>query len=449
MVDHSIRYLQRNMQRLSGFQSVDDIIFDLVNTDLVHHISQVRAAVARHLWQRQIFVATTVLDELVLTACNEGASDPVRWVLDFIQTRRLDRPGFVLYPLTSFGFLYVGLIHAFTPARVRYFSKKYGLSVTPQRNSRNSVHAYLKETAHDFGVEKRVPLDHVDNWLRSSPTRWIEWNPLLAARVTSLPGLYYENQFFLVGRLRVAATALAMFESLQPPPATGVGAPFSSSRTNNFETRDIKHYVVFYDHPGLSDELGADRVPMNLNPALLAELSNLDIEIDHEHWSSRRSAADGVVAALERTYGRYLAYRVGKKAMDATGRVATKMYEATDFFRRSLLETDGNWAATVALATAFEMLLTDSYAPGIGDRLERRAASLLRGRRGKRTLVSSIGALYEHRSGVVHGGRPADTVDLRTARKAFTLAFAELSRRLDVPGLPPVSSSPVGDLTDD
>jgi hypothetical protein len=453
-VDQSIRYLQAQSPRLSGFASIDDLIGDLVDSEdpaleaLLYHIGHVRTAVARQLWPRQLFVAATVLDELVLRACNEGAADPVRWVLQFVRTRRLDRPGFVLYPLTSFGFLYAGLLHAFTPVRVRYFSKRYGIAVTPQLNQRDRVHRFLQSTATDFEVAKRIPIDLVDHWLRSTPTRWLERNPLLAARIRSLPGLYYDNQFFLVGRLRVAATALAMFESMQPSRSTGVGARFSSSMTNNFETRDIKHYLVFYDHQSVNDALGADRVPMNLNRALLSELSQLDIEVDPDHWKKRRYAADGIVSALERTYEQYLSYRLGAKPLDPTGRVVTKMYEATDFFRRSLVETEGNWAATVALATAFEMILTDSYAGGVGERIERRSASLLRGRRDKRALVDSVAALYERRSRVVHQGRKVDDVDLRTARRSFTLAFAELSRRLDARGLAPVTSSPIGDLTD-
>ncbi|GAA4243723.1 hypothetical protein [Dactylosporangium darangshiense] len=105
------------------------------------------------------------------------------------------------------------------------------------------------------------------------------------------------------------------------------------------------------------------------------------------------------------------------------------MFEAVSFFRRSHQGRSDDWAAVISLATAFEMLLTDSYEPNVAKRLRKRTQALLRGIRGTALMQQSVEDLYYARSATVHSGEPQN-IDLSTARRAFVLAFQEIMQRM-------------------
>ncbi len=98
----------------------------------------------------------------------------------------------------------------------------------------------------------------------------------------------------------------------------------------------------------------------------------------------------------------------------------------------------------MALSTAFEMLLTDSYG-AVTATLNRRARLVLTGTSGVKNMVCAVVKTYNARSSVVHTGSDMD-VDLALARKAFALCFVELVERL--PHLSVKSATPIADLTD-
>lgn len=76
-----------------------------INLDLV------RNAVLEELWRREIFIGTSVLDELLFYAVRrDGVDDPLLEALEFLRDRRATRPGLVLFPLHSLGVLGAGLL---------------------------------------------------------------------------------------------------------------------------------------------------------------------------------------------------------------------------------------------------------------------------------------------------------------------------------------------------
>ena len=102
------------------------------------------------------------------------------------------------------------------------------------------------------------------------------------------------------------------------------------------------------------------------------------------------------------------------------------------------------------MATAFEMLLTDSFAKGVKARLCRRYDLATKNYPEAKELIQVVGRLYDRRSEVVHQGRVDGELDIRAAQKAFTFAFIGLVELLD--RLPPEASDPIavmlGDKTD-
>ena len=133
-------------------------------------------------------------------------------------------------------------------------------------------------------------------------------------------------------------------------------------------------------------------------------------------------------------------------AHTVSARTYRRVFDSMDYFRRSFPRGGSNWAATVSLATAFEMLLTDGYAGGVGKVLARRTGALLHGRRGRRSYQAAVEALYTARSEIVHGSSWQAQFDLKEAQQAYVLAFTALAPRLA--RLRHATGTPIADLID-
>jgi hypothetical protein len=118
-----------------------------------------------------------------------------------------------------------------------------------------------------------------------------------------------------------------------------------------------------------------------------------------------------------------------------------------DYFRRSFVRGGATWAATVSLATAFEMLLTDHYAGGVAETLARRTGLLLSGVRGGTGYQQAVRDVYKARSDIVHAGAGAHSAELIEAQRAFALVFARLAPR--IANLSQRSQAPIAELTGD
>ena len=216
---------------------------------------------------------------------------------------------------------------------------------------------------------------------------------------------------------------------------------------NNFQTLDIRHYMVLYNAPARRHELYGDFVPIHLSVPALAEISDLGIEFDPRHWRRRIKLAERIHTAVDAVHSGYLRHSFGAEKDCVYGRVHRKLFEALAFFRRSFRRSDKDWSAIVSLAVAFEMLLTDGYARNIRQRLLRRIRKLLRGVDGSRKYTKAVGDLYEARGAIVHTGTTERVVDMQHARRAFVHAFVAIVEAL--PRLSRTSQAPIKELVGD
>jgi hypothetical protein len=65
------------------------------------HILKIRAATARALWSKEIYVGRSLLDEFVLASAKQGGGAVAARVLIELASPGAENSGFVLYPLTS------------------------------------------------------------------------------------------------------------------------------------------------------------------------------------------------------------------------------------------------------------------------------------------------------------------------------------------------------------
>jgi hypothetical protein len=453
-VADSLAYILEKRGELARWEDVEDLALDAFGDSpsrlsgaIAHHLIEVRAALAAELYARQIFIGGSVLDDLLFFAArNSSTEDPLRAALEFLRDRRVNRPGLVLMPLHGFGILGAGFLHALTTRRVSVLRPEWGIAITPQTNKLSATIAWLERAREGLGVQKAIPAELVAHFHRSR-AEWLEINPLLAVPVVNIAGATYENQRLLMSRVRAATGLLALAASQQPDDDQDPTRRLSSSRTNNWETLDIHHYVVFSDNPAHSSrELEAHIVPLNLDREDVYELTDLDIQLDPRLRSRRLASFQRLEAAVRTVYEGYLRHSIGRGAGGTRGRVHRKVFDSLNYFRRSYRSGGGAWSNVLSLAIAFEMLLTDSSGRGMTDQIVRRVGIVLRGVPHVRGHERAVRELFSARGDIVHKGQEV-TTDLRPARRAYAAVFSRVA--LGLPGVQPMWSEPIRMLVGD
>jgi hypothetical protein len=336
------------------------------------------------------------------------------------------KPAYVIYPLHSFGLLGAGLLPDQDHVSSEHLAREFGLAVSAQHRKLSGAADWLEQVHSWFGVDGRVPVELLRHWRRSRAP-WLESNPLLVIRVHNLSGYPPENQRLLLDRLHIATAFLGGLALRQPEPASEGVRLFSTRRVNSRQTLDIHHYFVM---DAAIDEDGAIRggaVPMNARASYLSELSDLPVDLDLAYWNERTDAARGLWKALDTVADMQLATRGrGRRRPSTRTRMARKIFQSLDYFRRSLGGAD-RWYAVTSLATALEMLLTSHYAGGVTARLRRRTDLLL----DDETASDAVGAVYRARSELVHAGdAPLESLPLAAAQRAYLDCLERVAAQL-------------------
>jgi hypothetical protein len=451
-VDGALGYLVAQQARLQTYPDVEELGIAAYgeNPDrnalaLAVNLQFVRNALLEELWRREIFIGVEVLDDLLFhSARRSGVTDPLLAVLEFLRDRRATRPGLVVFPLHSIGILRAGLLRGNNKQFAQFMHPDWGIALSPQTNALDQTIDFLERARQTFGVHKPIDDDLVAHWYRSR-AKWLERNPILAIRMTTQRGSYYDTERVVVSRVKAATAQIAMVAAFQRPDPDRTSALFTSSRVNNWETLDIHHYIVLSDNPGRPRTLDGDCVPIHGRGSPIVELSDLSVELDPRYRGSKRTieAIDQSVAAAYRGH----LQNMWRRRRTVRTRTYDRLFEALTYYRRSLHGGGRSWSSTVSLATAFEMVLTDSYAANVTSRLQRRLRLVLQGVPGTRAFQAAFSELYKARGDLVHAGAEADDIDLHVARQAFVHAFCAVTSRVET--LPNGAQSPMLVLTGD
>lgn len=407
-----------------------------------YHFLVVRNQILRVLRTRELFIGSSVIDDLLFGALRDFAEPlPVRALLKIIQDNGIHKPGFVIYPLHSFGVAGVGILETLGKQRFDLIIPYAGLAVRAQTNSLERTIHFLAEAAKQFGVPRSIPRGSLEHYERMSALRWLTHNPLLVVRVRTFSAGYYENQAFIVIKVKIATSLIFMLSSLESELARKTDAWTDTKRVNNFQTLDIKHYVVFEPRPGSNKAFESRRVPMNVSATELAELTAVPVNITRGSWMRRKRFVRRICSTLAKVEDGYLKAFLHPEDDFAACRTYRKLFSALGYFRRSFRLTSDAGEAYVNLAVAFEILLTDNYAAGVDPRIRRRLRRALKGTKGNRALNLAATQLYRARSEIVHTGRTDRQVDLQKVRQAFIHAFAHVVDRLGT--LSPTTENPL------
>jgi len=449
-VRQALTFLLANRAFFATFADVEELIFSMPDPPLPppwpgveHHFSALKGRVASVLYSYGIFVGSSVLDDLLFAGLREvKVHDPIMFALEGIRDTGIHRPGMIVYPLHSFGLIGVGFLEHYFKVRGDITIAEAGISVRAQTNSQDASTAFLERTADQFGIRERLPRDLLTHYIRSRSLNWFTHNPLLVVKIRSFSGSYSETQALFLIKLKLASSVLFMMKSFEEGLVKSGDRFGSSARVNNFQTLDIKHYLLFEQRPGRRRELRARCIPMNASRAELAELSAATVELDPRVWRHRMPIVLQMIAALgeiERGYLRYCLVRSKKK--DARAEFYRKLFECLSYFRRSFRPAANPGERVVNLAVAFEMLLTDRWGSGVAERLHKRLRTVLTDVRGIRRFLRSLDDLWVCRCEVVHRGLAKTSVDLAIAQRAFVHAFIWVAMRAR--GVPRIEGEPV------
>jgi len=427
-------FLASKHNQLNLFSSIDHLVTDEKNlTDaerdaLQHHILNVRAAIARSLWSREIYVGRSLLDEHVLACAKQGGGGIPAKILSDLASAGVERPGFVLYPLTSFGMKMQTLPWMNTGLKNYIVFRAAGFAVSAQTNSVERAYDRVVEMARGLGIRQKIDRHDVEHF--SHAAHWLKTNPLMLVKLTSHTGDMYENQFVYTLKIRSAAAALLMLHALSVERDGTTDKFNSSAHVNNWETLDIRHYLI--GEGRRSGKISTRRVPMNVSPLDLARLSDVAAVVSTEAMATNamKRLERKIVSALktvEQGYFRHVNLTTGSKT---EARFYKRMVTALDWFRQSFGSHANESEAIVALAVAFETLLTDHYQNGVADRIKRRVGICLKGVPGNAAYQQSVIEIYYARGSIVHTGELGQAANIERAQAAFTRCFCSLVSRI-------------------
>jgi hypothetical protein len=445
---NSLAFLTSRRAALTPHRSLEGLFWEMDEKSpaslkgVEPHLQRVCWLFRKTLYSHSVFIGGSVLDQILYDKIRDATVvDPVISALALIRSVGIHKPGVILYPIHSLGLLGVGLWEKVTRGRFELFILDAEICVRAQTNSLKETIAFLERSAESFGVKRRVEVESMEHYERSRPTKWLTRNPLLAVKAHIFSHEYYENQNFIILQLERACSLLFCLASLQNGfPVLKNETLFSSGRTNNWQTQDIHHFILLEATAGNRKRFETRCIPMNARSIELAELSNVNVDINLKSWAHRQPLMEKICAALSTIEQGYLKSNILSSSGGVRHRTFKKIMQSLRYFRRSFRYTSGD-DDVVMLTIALECLLTDSYAANGGARLQQRASILLEGHERKMECVHEIGKIYLARNQVVHTAEREQEVDLQTVREGYTLCLLSLVERL--PLLPKESGNPI------
>ncbi|MEH3128289.1 hypothetical protein [Agrobacterium cavarae] len=432
----SQNYIASKHNQLAGFDNVEQFALDEKILDeevkkvIEFHLIEIRTALASYLWKGGVYIGVSILDEFVLEAAKSGNSSICDEVVTNLKSAGVDRSGFVLYPLTEFG---LELEIFGDPAGLNSVAifKEAGFAVAAQANTQAKAFSNVARMVSELGITSPVDKSAFLQYAAPSHLKWLTLNPLLLVKISSHTGDYYENQFIYTLKIRLAAAQVVMLHALSVDAGLPVDKFQSSADISNFETLDIRHYLIG-EATKPAQPLNLRRVPMNVSPVDLARLSDLAVKLSTKtlalpEFQALEAELAPVLKGIEEGYLRY----INLKSKDGLFvRVYKRLAASIDWYRQSFGSRTYESEAVVALAVAFETLLTDHYAPGGAKRIQRRVGICLKGDPRVEAYKDSVLAIYHARSKIVHTGDAKVEGDIAVAQAAFAKVFLHVASLL-------------------
>lgn len=436
-VANSVQFLVARRGAIQAYGSLEDYATAIGDNEPAvggheFHFMRVRNRVLEILHRLELFVSWSAMDDLLFSLLRDGGvADPVRAAFERIRDSGVHHPGFVVYPVHSFGILGAGLLQLAPERPILRITPREGTVLTCQLASMQQVHRFLESVPRALGIRAQVQYDADDvrHYRASRSLEWLERNPLLAVRVQAFSSTFFDIQFFLRRTLEFRIVLVQMMSAFQDASASfqaRARSLFSTRVVNNFETLDIRHYLIFQREPGRS-RWDVRCVPMNVNHLALAELTSLSVELDPEWWSRRRRIGRLIADALDVFSAAYFADR---GAQTLRGQFLERVMNSLVMFRRSFHPSPSSVMQCIALAAAAESLVCWTYARGSTQRVVRRVRGVVRGLRDAAAIGQAIEDVFQARNEGMHAAAQDFTAAIRLGQRGYAWCFIRLMAAL-------------------
>jgi hypothetical protein len=432
-------FLSRKHNELHKFDSLENLAVEGEEfldqnsyNGLMYHMQIIRAELARILWEAEVYVGISIIDEFVFQSAKKAPQAIAQDVVSSLTKTQAGKPGFVLYPLHGFGMKQPILMGNDSMLKPYLLLKNMGVCLSPQSNSFEAAVKRVSEMAAKLGVVGKIDSSDLRHHTSAGAMDWFTRNPLMMVKIASHTGDYYENQFIYTLKIRIAAVLAVMLYALSADRGLQVDGFASSASVNNWQTLDIRHYLIGEAQDKKSRPVDLRRVPMNVAALDLARLSDLPLTLSSQtlDLTFLKAARQSLVPALKTVEAGHLAHVNVPSGDKVRRKVFARIVTALDWYRQSFSARVTDDEAVVSLAVAFETLLTDGYAIGVRDRIERRTSICLKGKHGIADYVASITSVMEARGAIVHNGSTIKEAEIVKAQAAFAFCFIYLVNHL-------------------
>lgn len=399
---------------------------------ILHHILVIRSELAKKFWQQEIYIGVSIIDEYIFFSAKKTPNQICQKVISLFKDSYVGNAGFVLYPLHGFGIEQSSLFHKNTKLKRYLHFQNMGICISQQSNNFEVAAKRVSEMASKLGVLGKIDHSTLNHHTTVGAMNWFKSNPLMMVKIVSHTGSYYENQFIYALKIRIAAAFAAMLYAVGANRGCEVDSFASSASINNWETLDIKHYLIGEARNKKSIPVDLRRVPMNVAALDLARLSDLTLTLSPKtlNLAFLKSFKQRFGKALKTIEMGHLTHVNTTSGDKVRRRVFSRIVTAIDWYRQSFSVRVTDDEAVVALAVAFETLLTDAYGRGVSARINRRVAICLKGKRGVVKYISAVNSVMEARGAIVHNGSTMKKADVVKAQAAFALCFEDVVNRL-------------------
>ncbi len=446
-------FLTRKHNQLIAYDSIEHLVLEgeaaLGASDysgVMYHLLAVRAELAKVLWEAEVYIGVSIIDEFVFQSAKKASKKIVKDVLSDFSLTHVGKTGFVLYPIHGFGIERPPLLRNDPTLKSFYHFKRMGICLSPQSNSFEGALKQVSKMAASLDVCGQIDPSDLAHHTRAGTMDWFTRNPLMMVKIASHTGNYYENQFIYTLKIRIAAALISMLYALGTDKGYQVDKLTSTANINNWETLDIRHYLIGESQDQKTRPVDLRRVPMNVAALGLARLSDMTLSLNSKSLglSFLKSADQRLSIALKIVESGYLTNVNIASSDKVRSRVFARIVTALDWYSQSFNARVTGDEAVVALAVAFETLLTDAYGKGVGARIKRRASICLKGKHGVRDYIASIVSVMNARGEIVHNGSTVQEADIVKSQAAFALCFEAIVNRLD--SLPNTLDQPIGKI---
>lgn len=440
-VDKSVSCLMKKKTVLRQYESLVDIVLDDLMTEkdrkfYEHHFGNIAVSFFRCFHKRKVYISFTAIYDILFYVFKQkyrSKKSIVENSLDWVKKLSYHKKSVIVFPVHSFGILGLGWLPLMKKKDLDlYMTPDKSFSIFAQSNNLERSIDRIKnviENQFKFKYKGKFCSDDIHHYSLTRNLNWLERNPFIVTELNFSRVEPYENQQYVIQHLEKYSTMLYFLATQQrhrKALVKGELASMSSKKVNNWETKDIYHYLVISKEKG---KLTCNATPINVDEIKLNEIMALNIEFSPKLTVSGGRTVEKWIGILDRLYILYNEFRWKDKKRTLKEKFAAKVIDSLSFFRKSF-RASSDLDRVVNLAIAFETLLFDQYSAYTGKAevaLRERVRSLYRKNENPILYSQAVANIYNQRCKIVHEGSvELNKDDISNGQSAFVRCFEKL-----------------------